>query len=130
MALFKKLMGYDEEVSDLKTDNRKEPAVKRFVTYDKSNMKTPFELAEYLKKGYPLLINFEGIDQKNANKAIQFLAGACYMLDGKVIKLKSSIFIFCDQESLKDGTIMDLVNRNKKGVRWNGNFGTINNLYT
>lgn len=117
MSLFKKLMGYDEDVADLKYDNRKKPAVERFITYDKSNMKTPFELAEYLKKGYPLLINFEGIDQKNANKAIQFLAGACYILDGKVIKLKSSIFIFCNQENLKDGTIMDLVNRNKKGVR-------------
>ncbi len=72
-----------------------------------------FKLAEMLEDGIPLILNFEGMDIKEANKVIYFLSGVIYMIDGVIKNIDGKIFLFTDKSNLEDKSIEDFLNQMK-----------------
>lgn len=60
---------------------------------------------EQLKKGSPLVLNFERVDVPTANKVLAFLAGATYVLGGKTIKIDEKIYLFARAEEFLDNSL-------------------------
>ena len=73
------------------------------------------DLVLKLKDNHPLIINFSNINEMSTNKFIAFLSGATVALDGKVVFLKTNVFMFVKKEDLIDGSVKELINsRNLK----------------
>ena len=45
------------------------------------------EYVKRLKAGDPLIINFDKLEEKAANKLLAFFAGATFALDGRSVKI-------------------------------------------
>ena len=73
------------------------------------------DLVLSLKDNHPLIINFSNIDEITTNKFIAFLSGATVALDGKIVYLKTNVYMFVKREDLIDGSVKELINsRNLK----------------
>ena len=78
---------------------------------DKSNDEQFLELADILIAHRPVVINFEEIKETvEINRAVAFLSGVCYALNGEVHRLGRETFLFATEESLKDGTLRYYLN--------------------
>ena len=111
MGIFKKMMGYDtNEIDEAK---KNVPSVKKMQFFDQTNLKSSKVVADYLIKGYPVLVNFEGVDLVEANQIVFFTSGVTYALKGEVFRIKGQIILFTDEDNLTDGTIRQFVNSSK-----------------
>ncbi|MGM9899894.1 MAG: cell division protein SepF [Bacilli bacterium] len=64
------------------------------------------ELAEVLMENRPIAINFEEISPTTeVDRAVAFLSGVVYALNGEVHRLGPKTFLFASDVALKDGTI-------------------------
>lgn len=63
------------------------------------------QIADQMKQHVPYIINFEGLDIDDINKAIAFLSGITYALNGEVVIIKEKILMFGDQDSFEDGSL-------------------------
>lgn len=73
------------------------------------------DLVLKLKDNHPLIINFSNINEIATNKFIAFLSGATVALDGKIVFLKTNVYMFVKREDLIDGSVKELINsRNLK----------------
>ena len=72
------------------------------------------ELVLKLKDGNPLVINFEDINEISANKFLAFLSGAAVAFDGKIVQIKSNIFMFAKKEDFIDGSLKEFLNEVSK----------------
>ena len=68
------------------------------------------ELADKLKAGNPLIIDFSKIDTDfSLNKFLAFLSGVAYALDGKVITINDTIFAFARKIDFLDCSLQELI---------------------
>ena len=68
------------------------------------------EMADKLKAGNPLIIDFSKIDTDiSLNKFLAFLSGVTYALDGKVITINETIFAFARKIDFLDGSLQELI---------------------
>jgi len=66
-------------------------------------------LASNLINGHPLIIDFSKIEREDANRALAFLSGVAFTLDGNVSNIKDMIFLFTDKNSFADGTLRSYI---------------------
>lgn len=90
-------------------------AFDRLYNYNYSNEKSIDEqfldLADILIGNRPIVINFEEIKETvEINRAVAFLSGVCYALNGEVHRLGRETFLFASEASLKDGTLRYYLN--------------------
>lgn len=108
MGLFKKMLGY-EDGKEIDLVKKNLPSNKKLQFLDVNNLTNYKVAADYILKGYPVLINFEDVDLVEANQIIYFTSGVVYALNGEVIKVTSKIILFTDEENLEDGTLRQFV---------------------
>lgn len=104
MAIFKKKK---EEVA-VKTTA--EMIVAEKVVYDDDSYAA--ELAAKVIEGYPLFLNFEGLNVDNANKMIAFLSGVCFAISGRVQEISETVFLFTNNEAFIDGSLEKWMSNN------------------
>lgn len=52
------------------------------------------EICNYIKMRKPVVVNMENLDKVSAQRALDYLTGATFALDGSVEKIAENIFIF------------------------------------
>lgn len=57
------------------------------------NMESAQELCNHLRAGRTVICNFEQVDQKIAQRVVDFITGSAYALDGQVRPVSNLIFI-------------------------------------
>lgn len=63
-----------------------------------------------IKNGIPHILNFELIEIDDANKAMAFLSGVVFAIDGEIFAFRDGkSFMFADKNVYDDGTIRDLI---------------------
>lgn len=67
------------------------------------------DLVLKLKDNQPLIINFSNINELSTNKFIAFFSGATIALDGKIVFLKTNVYLFIKREDLIDGSVKELI---------------------
>ena len=53
------------------------------------------DIVDRLKQGIPVTVNFEQLANSDFVRALDFMSGATYVLNGKIKKLGNKIFFFC-----------------------------------
>lgn len=104
---------------------KKKNNINEYETYEKEINKTPITKAsdrilfdkvtnddaktlyyvDEMRKGSPLVLNFEDVDVATANKVLAFIAGSVYALGGKTIKIDTKIYMFALTADFLDGTL-------------------------
>lgn len=80
-------------------------------TYDMTG-----EISNYIKARKPIVVNMQELDKLEVQRAVDYLTGACYALNGSVEKVADNIFIFAPEhinvspEQVKQKTIWPSVN--------------------
>ncbi len=70
------------------------------------------EIANQLKDGHPLIVDFGKIKTDAAlNKSLAFLSGVTYALDGKIVTLNETIFVFARKTDFIDGTLQEFIDQ-------------------
>lgn len=67
------------------------------------------KLATDIINGKPLVVNLEELDVDSANKAIAFLSGVIYAIEGYIYNIKEKVFMFGNSEVYEDGTVRKLI---------------------
>lgn len=66
-------------------------------------------LADLLKAGQPLILNFEPLDIDQANKTIAFFSGIIYAIEGEIINIQEKVFMFATKDVYDDGSIEEFL---------------------
>ncbi|PKK94097.1 MAG: hypothetical protein CVV61_01215 [Tenericutes bacterium HGW-Tenericutes-6] len=66
-------------------------------------------LADQLKEGKPLILNFEPLDIDQANKVIAFLSGVVYAIEGDIVNVKEKVFMFASKDVYDDGSMEEFL---------------------
>ena len=90
-------------------------AFDRLLNYNYLNNKSIdeqfLEIADILITNRPVVINFEEIKEtSDVNRAVAFLSGVVYALNGEVHRLGRETFLFATEVALKDGTLRYYLN--------------------
>ena len=67
------------------------------------------DLVLKLKAGNPLILNFEDLDERAANKLLGFFIGATVALDGKTTRINEQSYLFARREELLDGSLQSFL---------------------
>lgn len=63
------------------------------------------KLATNIINGKPLIVNLETLDVDSANKAIAFLSGVVYAIEGEIESISEKIILFGNSEVYEDGSV-------------------------
>lgn len=69
------------------------------------------ELVKRLKKGDPLVLNFDNLEPMAANKLLAFFAGATFALEGKSVMINEKTYLFALKSSFMDGSLQEFLNQ-------------------
>jgi len=72
------------------------------------------KISDKLLLGTPIMINFDGYDEIEANKVITFLSGVTYAIDGEIEVVQRKVFLFASKQDYKDGSLRKFVNQHKE----------------
>ena len=72
------------------------------------------KISDKLLFGTPVMINFDGYDDIEANKVITFLSGVTYAIDGEIEVVQKKVFLFASKEDYKDGSLRKFVKQHKE----------------
>lgn len=108
MGLFRKKDPYkdldlDSEATFGKASER---IIMEQMNYDDAHAK---ELLDSLKEGSPLVLNFQDMDSKQADKYMAFFQGAAAALDGRAVRINDSTFLYARKEEFLDGSLKEFV---------------------
>ncbi len=67
------------------------------------------KLADQLISGLPLILNFDGLDIDQANKAIAFFSGVIYALKGEILNIQEKVFLFATHDVYEDGSVEEFL---------------------
>ncbi len=78
------------------------------VIMQPADIESAQEASDHIRSGKTVICNIEKVDPKVAQRVIDFITGAAYALDGKVMPVSSVIFVVAPrQTSLVEGSIID-----------------------
>lgn len=98
------------EKKEEKIENLKNSQV-LFERLDIASDQVLTKLATDIKTGIPVIINFDLLDIDEANKAVAFLSGVVYAIDGEIYAFNNSKnLLFGDSKLYNDGSIKKLIN--------------------
>ncbi len=66
-------------------------------------------LVDKMKNGNPLVLNFELLGLMEANKFLAFFTGACYAINGKVVKINETTYMFARSVDFLDGSLKKFI---------------------
>ena len=72
------------------------------------------ELVFKLRDGSPLVINFDEVSESSTNKFLAFLSGAAVAFEGKIIYIKTNVYLFARKEDFIDGSLKEFLNERGK----------------
>ena len=72
------------------------------------------KISDKLLYGTPIMINFDGYDEVEANKVITFLSGVTYAIDGEIEVVQRKVFLFASKKDYKDGSLRKFVKQHKE----------------
>ena len=75
----------------------------------KENDERAKELLDSLKTGYPLVLNFDSMDSKQADKYMAFFQGAAAALNGRAVRINETTFLYARKEEFLDGSLKQFV---------------------
>lgn len=68
------------------------------------------KIGKDIKKGIPVILNFQHLSIDEANKSIAFLSGVVYCLDGVILQFDSHKgILFADSHVYSDGSMKELI---------------------
>jgi len=114
MGLFGKKKEDLKEYEDFASKSKQTgPAAERIVMEQLVDEESKLlELANQLKDGHPLIVDFGKIKTDAAlNKSLAFLSGVAYALDGKIVTLNETIFVFAKKTDFIDGTLQEFIDQ-------------------
>ena len=77
--------------------NRKKDSVQadyEIVVYEPKVYEDSLQISSDLRKGNPVVINLIHLDQQEGTRLIDFVCGTAYAIDGHMLKIGESIFLF------------------------------------
>ena len=77
--------------------NRKKDSVQadyEIVVYEPKVYEDSLQIGSELRKGNPVVINLSSLDQQEGTRLIDFVCGTAYAIDGHMLKIGESIFLF------------------------------------
>lgn len=114
MGLFgKKKNAYEEASKNLTEEvNAVDRLIMEQVTDDDNRAA---KLVDELKKGNPLILNFEELEPLASNKLLAFFAGACYAVDGRSVRINEKTYLFARKVDFFDGTLQGFIDSLPRG---------------
>ena len=67
------------------------------LNFTMSNYEMTGEVATYIKNRKPIIVNMEKLVPHEMQRAVDYLTGACFALNGTVEKVTDNIFIFAPE---------------------------------
>ncbi len=101
-----------EAIARPQTNRRTQPKLVDFksgngnqvIVVKPQNMEAAHELCNHLRAGRTVICNFEQVDQKIAQRIVDFITGSAYALDGQVRPVSNLIFVIVPRAvTLMDG---------------------------
>lgn len=101
-----------ETIARPQTSRRSQPKLVDFksgngnqvIVVKPTNMEAAHELCNHLRSGRTVICNFEQVDQKIAQRIVDFITGSAYALDGQVRPVSNLIFVIVPRAvTLMDG---------------------------
>ncbi|MGI6782140.1 MAG: cell division protein SepF [Acholeplasmataceae bacterium] len=81
-----------------------------FIQLENSTDETLTKIGEDIKKGIPHILNFELLEIDEANKAMAFLSGVVFAIEGEIYVFRSgNHYMFADNKVYQDGTMEELI---------------------
>ncbi len=68
-------------------------------------------IGQYLKKGYPVIVNLEKLSNDAAKQLIDFTSGTVFALDGNLYKIGAHIFLFSPPNIKTEGDLAHLAEK-------------------
>lgn len=81
------------------------------VVYEPKVYEDSLQMSAQLRQGNPVIINLQQLDPTEGTRLIDFVCGTAYAIDGHMIKIGDSIFLFTPKNIL----ISDLAERESIG---------------
>ncbi|NLK21005.1 MAG: cell division protein SepF [Epulopiscium sp.] len=82
----------NSKIVNIHTNIQMEVIITNPETYDEAQ-----EICDHIKLKKPVIINLEEMDNRTAQRVMDFLSGACYALDGEVQRVSNNIFIIAPE---------------------------------
>ena len=96
-------------------DLRSTPSKQQVVVMQPADIESAQQACDHIRAGKTVICNIEKVDVKVAQRVIDFITGAAYALDGKVMPVSSVIFVVAPrQTALVEG---NMVNQSKEYLR-------------
>lgn len=86
----------DNTPSNLRVVNT-QPSRMELLNLTMLNYDMTEEIAEYIKNRKPIIVNMEKLDPPERQRAVDFLTGACSVLNGNIERVTDTIFIFAPE---------------------------------
>ncbi|HBP38051.1 MAG TPA: cell division protein SepF [Clostridiales bacterium] len=91
------------KVVDIKTNGQQQ-----VVIMQPSDIEAAQQTCDHIRAGKTVICNIEKVDAKVAQRVIDFITGAAYALDGKVMPVSSVIFVVAPRNTtLVEGSIVN-----------------------
>jgi cell division inhibitor SepF len=88
-------------------DLRASSGQQQVVILQPADIETAQQACDHIRAGKTVICNIEKVDPKVAQRVIDFITGAAYALDGKVMPVSSVIFVVAPrQTTLVEGNIV------------------------
>ncbi|OGC07271.1 hypothetical protein A2230_09410 [candidate division WOR-1 bacterium RIFOXYA2_FULL_36_21] len=68
--------------------------ISEIIVYEPKIYEDSLNISGNLRKGKPVLINLRSLDPSEGTRLIDFICGAAYAIDGHMMKIGDSIFLF------------------------------------
>lgn len=115
MGLFgKKKNAYEEASNNLKEETS--AADRLIMEQVKDDDDRAANLVDELKKGNPLILNFEELEPLASNKLLAFFAGASYALEGRSVRINEKTYLFARKVDFFDGTLQAFIDSLPRGL--------------
>lgn len=111
MGLPKRNNEYEKASKDLNSQETVSASEKIIFEQIKDDDDRAAKLVDALKDGNPLVLNFELLNVPAANKLLSFFTGACYALDGKIVKINENTYLFARKIDFIDGSLNEFISQ-------------------
>lgn len=105
MALFKKKVKI-ESIGQKKNQNSLTSFDRIvYMVIENASDEQIFAISDKVLAGYPVLANFEKLDNEGANMILTFVSGVLYAAGGRSLKIQPRLFLLAKDEEYEDGTL-------------------------
>lgn len=80
-----------------------------FAQFTSDDDNYALELIYKIRDSFPVIVNYEKVDEYTSNKYLAFFTGATMMVDGKVVRINENTVLYTKKENFMDGTLRDFI---------------------